>query len=160
MRLRAAVLALFLVIGIHLLAPAAAAAGLDVPAAEAQFVELINADRLANGVPPLVVDPRLMDVARWRSEDMVARNFFAHDVGGFYVGQVLRERQVSFALAGENLAVNTYDDARTVAMAQTGLMASTSHRANVLRPEFTLVGVGIATGTGNRTVYTQIFVQG
>ena len=48
---------------------------------------------------PLSPDPRLMEVARWRSEDMVARNFFSHDLGGFNVGRLLRERQIPFNLA-------------------------------------------------------------
>lgn len=135
-------------------------AAVDVTAAEAQFLELLNADRAAHELPPLQVDARLMEVARWRSEDMLARNYFSHDLGGFTIGRVLRQRQISFVLAGENLTINTYDDAQTVAMAEADLMDSAPHRANILRPEFNLVGVGIATGPDRRTVYTQVFVQG
>ncbi|MGH2370575.1 MAG: CAP domain-containing protein, partial [Chloroflexota bacterium] len=46
-----------------------AAAGLDVAMAEVQFLDLLNADRVANGLPPMEPDPRLMELARWRSED-------------------------------------------------------------------------------------------
>ncbi len=130
----------------------------DVGAAESQFLDLINADRAAYGLPPLHPDPRLMEVARWRSEDMVARNFFSHDIGGFNVYQVLKERQIPFRLAGENIAYNTFDESETVAVAQASLMQSPGHRANILRPEFNLVGVGIATGPGRKTIFTQIFI--
>ena len=132
----------------------------DVGAAEAQFLDLLNADRTAHGLQPLQLDSRLMDVARWRSEDMVARNFFGHDIGGFTIARILRERGIPFTLAGENIVSNTFDDATTVALAQEELMKSPSHRANVLRPEFNLVGVGIAVGANQRTVYTQVFIQG
>src|SRR5687768_13831970 len=75
-------------------------ASVDVTAAELQLIDLLNADRTAAGLPTLTPDPRLMDVARWRSEDMVSRNFFSHDLGGFNVGRLLRERQIPFNLAG------------------------------------------------------------
>jgi uncharacterized protein YkwD len=100
-----------------------------------------------------------MDLARWRSEDMVARNYFSHDIGGFVVAQVLRDRQIPFRLAGENLAYATYDDARTVPAAEGTLMSSAGHRANILRAEFNYVGVGVAAGPDGRVVFTQIFIQ-
>ena len=134
-------------------------ASVDVTAAELQLIDLLNADRTAAGLQPLSTDPRLMDVARWRSEDMVARNFFSHDLGGFNVGRLLRERQIPFNLAGENIVSNTFDDSTTVATAQVELMKSQDHRQNVLSADFNLVGVGVAVGPNRRTVYTQIFIQ-
>ena len=134
-------------------------ASVDVAAAELQLLDLLNADRTAAGLQPLTPDPRLMDVARWRSEDMVNRNFFSHDLGGFNVGRLLRERQIPFNLAGENIVSNTFDDDATVAAAQVELMKSPDHRQNVLRPDYDAVGVGVAIGPDRRTVYTQIFIQ-
>jgi uncharacterized protein YkwD len=135
------------------------AAALDVSAAEGQLVELLNTDRAAAGLPPLQADPKLMDVARWRSEDMVARAYFGHDIGGFTIARLLRERQIPFKLAGENIVSNTFEDGITVGLAQTELMKSASHRDNVLRADYNLVGVGIAVGPDRRTVFTQVFVQ-
>ncbi len=139
--------------------PAIFASGIDIPAAEQQWLELINADRAAYGLAPLAPDPRLMEIARWRSEDMVARNYFSHDIGGYTVFEVLRQHQISYQVAGENLAVNTFDDSLTVAMAESGLMSSPRHRANILRPDFTAIGVGIATGPNRMTVFTQLFLK-
>lgn len=164
-RLRALIigagLAATLLLGTELAAVHAAfASGLDVAAAEAQFLELVNAERVAAGLQPVQSDPRLVELARWRSEDMVARNFFSHDIGGFYVALLLGERQIAFSLAGENLASNTFDDEKTVTIAHSALMRSRSHRANVLRPEFNLAGIGVAIGPDNRKVFTEIFIQG
>ena len=134
-------------------------AALDVSAAEQLFLDLLNADRTAAGLPALTPDPRLSEVARWRSEDMVARNYIGHDIGGYTVGRLLHDRRIPFNLAGENIVSNTFDESSTVARAQEELMKSPSHRENVLRPEYNLVGVGIASGPNGRTVYTQIFIQ-
>lgn len=141
------------------LRPAVSFAALDLAAVEVQFLELVNADRAAHGLAPLVADARLMEVARWRSEDMVTRNFFSHDLGGFTVGRLLRGHQVSFNLAGENIVSNTFDDLSTVVRAQAELMKSATHRENILHADYTHAGVGIARGPNNRTIYTQIFIQ-
>lgn len=158
-RLLALVFALSSLFGAHAVPGRLALAAVDVSAAEAQFLELLNADRVANGLLPLQSDSRLMDVARWRSEDMVARNFFGHDIGGFNIGLILRERQIPFKLAGENIVSNTFEESATVALAQQELMKSASHRENLLRAEYNYVGVGVAIGPNRRTVFTQIFIQ-
>ena len=90
---------------------------------------------------------------------MVARNYFSHDIGGFTSARVLRSRAIRFTLAGENITVNTFEPGQTVATAQADLMSSPTHRANILRPEFNLVGVGIAVAANRKTVYTQVFIQ-
>ena len=159
-RLVALVVAIASLLGVQGPLARVAHASIDVAAAELQLIDLLNADRAAAGLQPLSADPRLMDVARWRSEDMVSRNFFSHDLGGFNVGRLLRERQIPFNLAGENIVSNTFDDATTVAAAQVELMKSPDHRQNVLRADYTAVGVGVAVGPNRRTVYTQIFIQG
>jgi uncharacterized protein YkwD len=49
--------------------------------------------------------------------------------------------KVSYLLAGENLAL-----AQTVPIAHRGLMNSPGHRANILRPQFGRLGVGVLDG--------------
>jgi uncharacterized protein YkwD len=159
-RLLALLFALTSLFGVQSVLTRPAFGAVDVSAAESHFLDLLNADRTAQGLQPLQADARLMEVARWRSEDMVARNFFGHDIGGFTIARILRDRGIPFRLAGENIVSNTFDDSSTVALAQEELMKSASHRANVLRADYNLVGVGIAIGPNQRTVYTQIFIQG
>ena len=45
---------------------------------EAGLLAGINAQRAAAGTPPVSVAQELTDFARWRSNDMVTRNYFAH----------------------------------------------------------------------------------
>ncbi|MGI8424849.1 MAG: CAP domain-containing protein [Chloroflexota bacterium] len=128
--------------------------------AEAQLIDAVNADRAANGLAPLAIDAELTDIARWRSDDMVARDYFSHDIGGYQVFTVMKDRGIGYRLAGENLAYNYQPLNKTVAAAEVALMNSPSHRANILREDFSHIGVGMAVGTDGKVVFTQLFMRG
>ncbi len=115
------------------------------PDLEARMLQLVNKERSAAGLHPLASDPELTEVARRHSADMFARGYFAHDTPeGRDPFARMREAKVSFLTAGENLAL-----APTMQVAHIGLMNSPGHRANILRPQFGRVGIGIMDG-GNR----------
>ena len=145
------------------LAPAVAradvlAAPLEVVLAqETAAIDLLNADRVAHGLAPLEFDPSLATVARWRSEDMASRGYFSHDIGGYQVFQVLRDQGISYRVAGENLAYNYHPFEETAARAERALMESPTHRDNILRPDYTHVGIGVAVAADGRYLYTQLF---
>ena len=124
---------------------------------EQQFFDLMNNNRIASGLEPLSYDPELTSVARWRSEDMAARTYFSHDIGGYMVFSVLKEQGISYRLAGENLAYNYQSADRTVPAAETALMNSPTHRDNILRADYTHAGVGIALAPDGRVLFTQLF---
>ena len=44
-----------------------------------EFLALVNAERRARGVGPLVYDPVAVEVARAHSREMSARNYFGHE---------------------------------------------------------------------------------
>ncbi len=126
-------------------------------AAESQALDLVNTDRAANGLPALEFDPTLATIARWRSEDMASRGYFSHDIGGYEVFQVLRDWGVAYRIAGENLAYNYYGQDAATAQAERALMDSPGHRANILRPDYTHLGVGVAVAADGRYLFTQLF---
>jgi uncharacterized protein YkwD len=134
-----------------------AAPGEAVASLEQQFFDLLNNDRVASGLAPLSYDPALSTVARWRSEDMATRTYFSHDIGGYMVFSVLKEQGISYRVAGENLAFNYQSADRTAPAAETALMNSPTHRDNILRPDFTHAGVGIAVAPDGRVLFTQLF---
>ena len=112
------------------------------PDLEGRMLELVNRDRVAAGLKPLVADPELTQVARRHSADMFARGYFAHNTPeGIDPFERMHGAGIRFDTAGENLAL-----APTVEVAHTGLMNSPGHRANILRPEFGRVGIGILDG--------------
>ena len=117
------------------------------------MLELINAERSAAGLRPLAADPELTQVAEAHSTDMFARGYFAHVTPeGRDPFERMREAQVRFSTAGENLAL-----APTLQIAHTGLMNSPGHRANILQPEFGRVGIGIMDGGIHGLMVTQDF---
>ena len=124
---------------------------------ESILIDLVNADRAAHGLAPLEFDPGLATVARWRSQDMATRQYFSHDIGGYQVFDVMRDQGVTYRVAGENLAYNYYSPEETAARAERALMESPSHRANILRPDYTHVGVGVAIAPDGRYLFTQLF---
>ena len=106
---------------------------------EQEMLGLVNAERRKAGLAALRWDGRLAEVGRAHSRDMIARDYFAHTApGGATVADRLRQARVGFLTAGENLAF-----APTLAIAHQGLMDSPGHRANILRPAFGRLGVGI-----------------
>lgn len=123
------------------------------PDLEAQMLDLVNQERAQAGLSPLRPDAALTEVARAHSADMLRRGYFAHitpdGVGPF---DRIKGAGIAFQTAGENLAL-----APTLQRAHSGLMQSPGHRANILRPEFGRVGIGIMDGGVRGVMVTQLF---
>lgn len=123
------------------------------PDLEEQMLHLVNAERRAAGLRALDADTVLTPVARAHSQDMFARGFFSHYTPeGRDLEYRLRGAQVRYLTAGENLAL-----ASTVYNAHKGLMLSPGHRANILRPQFGRLGIGILDGGSHGLMVTQVF---
>ncbi len=115
----------------------------DIAAAERRAFDLLQRDRAGARLPPFQLDPRLSAIARAHSEEMRDRRYFGHasPVTGLASDRLTRAGYRSVAHA-ENLAKND-----SLGEAQASLMTSVSHRANIVRPGFTHVGIGIARAT-------------
>ena len=136
---------------------------LDLPAdlalevdaeAERQLVALANEERAARGLAPLELDPRLVPVARAHSTEMFRQRYFSHTSAA--TGSPfdrITAAGIGYTRAGENLAY-----ARSVATAHRGLMESPGHRENILRPEFTRIGVGVISAGPYGRMFTQLFL--
>jgi uncharacterized protein YkwD len=110
---------------------------------------LLNRERAQRGLPALRENGLLAAAALEHSRDMVQRRYFEHtSPDGRSVGDRLRaigySRGVS-ASAGENIAYGFGADSTPAAIVQIW-MESPGHRADILRPAFTEIGIGIATG--------------
>jgi len=123
------------------------------PDLEQRMLDLVNQERIAAGLKPLQADPELTEVARRHSADMFARGYFAHDTPeGASPFDRMHAAKVSFTTAGENLAL-----APTIPVAHSGLMNSPGHRANILRPDFGRVGIGVMDGGMRGLMISQEF---
>jgi uncharacterized protein YkwD len=132
-------------------------------AIEGQFFNALNGDRQANGLSTLALNTELVGLARTRAQDLVkASGALSHydSSGKLVLRSIMDDNHINYNRAGENLAQNNYDQSHTVQVANTGLMNSPTHRANILNTDYTQVGVGTAgPDSAGRYYYVQLFVQ-
>jgi hypothetical protein len=106
-----------------------------------KMLDMVNRFRASHGLSSLSWNPTLSDTARAHSEDMCDHGFFGHRSPhyGELVDRVGDElgKDVDFVL--ENIAMSV-----SIAWAHEGLVASPSHRRNLLDPRATHVGIGVA----------------
>lgn len=123
-------------------------------AQEAQMLTLLNQTRRQFGLRPLRFDPQLRLAARAHSADMVAHDYFEHDSPRF--GTPMDRMQAAGVRAdyyGENIAL-----ALDANQAEIAFMHSPGHRANILDPNYTRVGIG-AVKDGLMVMFTQDFAS-
>jgi hypothetical protein len=113
---------------------------------------LTNEEREAEQLPDLTVNPLLTKAAEMKANDMATNGYFAHvspdgKTPWYWIEQV----GYNFEYAGENLAIN-FTDSQDVTNAW---MASPTHRANIVKGQYTEIGTGVATGMyqGRETVF-------
>lgn len=128
---------------------------------ELRMFNLVNQERAAAGLPPLVLESGLTKIARTRSQQLIDQGYFAHtDPYGYsmYVELLAHFGYTSYAWAGENLAMNNYDVSESPERATKSLMNSPTHRANILANDFFRVGIGEVTDARGRHFFTMIFL--
>jgi uncharacterized protein YkwD len=130
---------------------------IDPAEAEQELFALINRDRRGAGLEPLIWDNRLAAIARSHSREMAARRYVAHvsPTTGDAEARV-RAAGLGFSLVSENVAQEG-----AVKQAHHGFMGSPGHRANILNPRLTHLGVGIVAstsrGSGTPLYITELF---
>jgi uncharacterized membrane protein required for colicin V production len=125
------------------------------PAAEQKMFKMVNQERAKAGLRPLQWDEQLSQVARGHSMEMFQMGYFAHNspVSGTPFDR-MRQAGIAFLVAGENLAY-----APNVQIAHEGLMNSPGHRANILRPEFGKIGIGVIESDFRGSMFSQEFTN-
>src|SRR5687767_13377545 len=131
---------------------------------EAALLARVNADRAANGLRALKLDPELVAPARARAAAQRPGEALSHaapEGRSHAFQQLLKEAGVRYAVAGENLARPRVApmagvDA-TATAAQRALMASATHRENILDPAFDRMAVGMTRGADGQIVFAQLF---
>jgi uncharacterized protein YkwD len=121
------------------LVPAAHAASLSQK--ERSLLAAVNGVRAAHNLRPLKVDAKLQTTARAYSAALIQQDVFTH--GNFF------ERVASSGARGpafgENLAWGTGPGATASTIVRMW-MASPGHRANLLRPGWSRIGIGALRG--------------
>lgn len=105
-------------------------AKLDAKAAQS----MISGYRHNNGLGPVSIDPQLMKLAQEQAQAMASRNKLGHDVWRPFTERI---RAFDASVAAENVAAG-YDN---LAEAFSGWRESPAHRANMLNPGVTKMGI-------------------
>lgn len=122
---------------------------------EEEMLWQINAARASEWLPPLRLDERLAEAARAHAADMLRRGYLSHMTPeGLSPADRAAAVGAEFFLLAENLAVT-----RDLDSAFLGLMASFRHRANILSPAVTRVGIGVLDAGLNGRVFVQLFAD-
>jgi len=136
---------------------------------EEEVLELVNefrsqpADCGVEGqfeaAPPLAMDSTLRCSARLHSLDMFEREYFSHDnPDGLDPFQRMQEAGFEGQRMGENIAQGQ----PTPEVVMQDWMESDGHCANIMQPQYTLIGIGFEAGTqqvfgGASNYWTQNF---
>ena len=119
---------------------------------EQEVVRLVNEIRRNNGLKELTHDWQLSRVARYKSQDMKDNKYFAHNSPVYGTPfQMMKSFGITYKTAGENIAKGQATPQAVV----NAWMNSSGHRANILNPSYTHIGVGYVAG-GN--YWTQMFI--
>ena len=108
-----------------------------------EVIALTNTERTKAGDGDVTENQLLSLAAQNKANDMAAKSYFSH-VGpdGKEPWAWISEAGYRYRFAGENLAVR-FDESSDVVNAW---MASPSHRANIVKPVYTEIGIGVAQG--------------
>ena len=119
-----------------------------------QVVTLVNKERASNGLQSLASDSQLAKLAQMKAEDMAKNGYFSHispTYGSAF--DMMKTYGVSYKTAGENIAKGQ----KTAQSVMNGWMNSSGHRANILKSDYTKIGVGYAKASDGTTCWVQIF---
>lgn len=127
---------------------------------EKLMLDSVNAERARESLDALTWCPALARSATAHSVDMAANNYFEHEsLDGREVSDRAEAQGYDYQTVGENIAVGQRD----VAEVMQGWMDSPGHRENIMKPDYTHLGSGVATGDfkGQQSTYwTQNFGAG
>ena len=129
----------------------------DLKRVRAEMLARVNAERRKAGAPPLSSNSRLDLAAQRHAEDMLARDYFAHQSPE---GKTVRERARAAGYDWRAIGENIAEGQLAAAEVMETWMHSPGHRRNILDKGFRELGVGLAlgrSGDGYQTKWVQVF---
>lgn len=128
----------------------------DIKAQEAEVIRLVNVERAKAGLQPLTANWELCRIARYKSQDMINKNYFSHISPTYGTPFNMMENfGITFSSAGENIAMGQKSPAEVM----NSWMNSPGHRANILSPSYSQIGVGLAKSSTGVCYWTQMFIK-
>lgn len=128
----------------------------SLKALETEVVRLVNAERAKRGLQLLAQNWELSRVARYKSDDMLKKGYFAHESPTYGSPfHMMESFGIRFSAAAENIACGQ----KTPQEVMSSWMNSAGHRSNILSPSYTQIGVGAAKDSNGNLYWTQMFIK-
>ena len=139
---------------------------------ESEIVRLCNIEREKLGLKPLISNPRLDEIARYKSEEMGQYNYFEHKspISGYQSWDLAKKVfGYEYRSFGENIWMKratvsnpkqylpTFKANITASEIVDGWMNSDGHRENILSTKYGKIGVGVVVCSDLRAYATQVF---
>jgi uncharacterized protein YkwD len=121
---------------------------------EQKLLELTNAERKKENLPPLAVNQLLCKVARAHSQNMAKQEKLQHDLDEKTPFDRLDDAKYEFRRAAENILQNAGDSSPADMLKL--WMDSPTHRANILKEDLTEIGLGFAKNDKGELYVTQV----
>jgi uncharacterized protein YkwD len=116
-------------------------------------LNLINEERVAVGLVPLMPHATIQRAARAYGRELFARGYLSHvSESGLGPRDRVLALGVRVRLVGENLAY-----ASDVGTAHAALLGSEDHRRNILFPDYRLIGVAVVDGGPDGVILVEDF---
>lgn len=115
------------------------------------LIHLTNQTRTSIGLPSLKENPKLVQAAYLKADDMIKKDYFSHQSPeGIWPWDWLKRVGYNYQLAGENLAIGFLDSEEV----HRAWLNSPSHKANILNPNYQEIGIAVLKGDfeGNEAV--------
>ena len=126
----------------------------DVSQQAKDVLSLVNVERQKQGLSSLTLSNKLTAVANEKARDMAENNYFSHTSPTYGSPfQMLQQYGIRYRTAGENIAAGQ----RTPEEVMNSWMNSSGHRANILNPAYTEIGIGYFSGGSYGTEWVQLF---
>jgi uncharacterized protein YkwD len=130
---------------------------------EERVVTLTNDFRAKNGVQPVQGEARLTDAARSFASYLASTGKLEHDADGTTPPERVKKRGYGFCIVAENLGLEYSSGGFTPDRLSRnfidGWSASPTHRANMLEPEITQIGVGVSRSKSGEYYAVQVFAR-
>jgi len=110
---------------------------------EREVLRLVNVERAAHGVGQLTMNTTLAMAARFKSQEMANLGYFDHRSPVYGEFWVISEDVFAMGVFGGAMGENIASGQTTSQSVMNAWMNSPGHRANILDPSFTQIGVGL-----------------
>lgn len=130
-------------------------AKVDLGPIEKKIFDLTNAARKKEGLAPLKYNMVLAKPAQSHSENQAKQRKMTHELDGKNVGDRVKAAGYQYGMVGENVAYGS--GPIPAEQIFEGWMNSPGHRANILRKEYTEIGLGHGVAATGEVYYTQVF---